>query len=175
MKNIFSVAASAMCLIALPAHAIDGASLVLGSGDDVDMARIGLQWNWQKIWLSTGDWYLGGYWDVSLGHWHAHNPGGGSQSIEDLGVTPVFRMQRNIAAGFAPYVEGAIGFHLLSSIYTGRLGSRFEFGDHVGVGARFGAKQEYDFAYLFMHLSNGGIKEPNHGVNLNQIRFAYQF
>lgn len=169
MKNICCVAASALCLTVLPAHAVDGASLVLGSGDDVDMARIGLQWNWQKTWFSTSDWRLGGYWDVSLGHWHAR------QSIEDLGATPVFRLQRNTATGFVPYVEGAIGFHLLSRTYAGKLGSHFEFGDHVGVGARFGAKQEYDLAYLFMHLSNGGIKEPNHGVNLNQIRFAYCF
>lgn len=170
MKNICSLAASAILLTALPAHAIDGASLVLGRGDDVDMARIGLQWDWQKTWLSTSDWRLGGYWDVSLGHWR-----GDSKSIVDLGVTPVFRLQRNTATGFVPYVEGAIGFHLLSRTYARKLGGHFEFGDHVGVGAQFGAKQEYDLAYLFMHLSNGGIKEPNHGVNLNQIRFAYHF
>lgn len=175
MKNICSLAAGAIWLTALPAHAIDGISLVLGSGDDVEMTRIGLQWNWRKTWLSISDWRLGGYWDVSLGHWRAHNPGGDSQSINDLGVTPVFRLQRNSATGFAPYVEGAIGFHWLSHTYAGRLGSHFEFGDHIGVGASFGAKQKYDFAYLFMHLSNGGIKEPNHGVNVNQIRFACQF
>lgn len=175
MKNICSVAASALCLTVLPAHAVDGASFILGSGTDVDMARIGLQWNWQKTWFSTNDWRLGGYWDVSLGHWHAQGSDGARQNIDDLGVTPVFRLQRNNTTGFVPYIEGAIGFHLLSHTYAGRLGSCFQFGDHVGVGARFGAKQEFDFAYLFMHISNGGIKEPNHGVDLNQIRFAYRF
>jgi hypothetical protein len=175
MKNFCFLAAGAIWLTALPAHAIDGASVTLGTEDDVDMARIGFQWNWQKTWFSTSNWRLGGYWDVSLGYWDAHNPGGGSQNITDLGITPVFRLQRNNTSGFVPYLEGAIGFHLLSRAYTGRLGSRFEFGDHFGAGVRFGTNQEYDFAYQFMHLSNGGIKQPNHGVNLNQIRFAYQF
>ncbi|MDP1996021.1 MAG: acyloxyacyl hydrolase, partial [Gallionella sp.] len=46
---------------------------------------------------------------------------------------------------------------------------------HVGVGARFGDRRQFDLGYRFQHLSNGGIKKPNQGINFNQIRFAYHF
>jgi lipid A 3-O-deacylase len=174
-KKICAMVVSSLGLAAMPVYALDGGYLLLGRGDQTDIARVGLLWNWQKTWRVTDDWHLGGNWDVSLGYWQKRGAANDNQRIVDIGVTPVFRLQRNAVAGFAPYLEGAIGFHLLSHTYPGKLGSRFEFGDHVGMGANFGPKQEYDFAYLFQHLSNGGIKQPNHGINFNQIRFGYHF
>ncbi|MDD5330774.1 MAG: acyloxyacyl hydrolase [Sulfuricella sp.] len=174
-KKIRSMLIIAMGLAAMPAHALDGAYLLLGRGDETDMVRAGLVWNWQKTWRVSDDWRLTGDWDVSLGYWRMRDGANNGQDIGDIGVTPVFRLQRNAANGIARYVEGAIGIHLLSHTYDGRLGSCFEFGDQVGVGARFGAKQEYDVAYVLQHVSNGGIKQPNHGINFNQIRFAYHF
>lgn len=178
-NNIFIIAASYVaCLAALPAYALDGASLSLGSGDGTDMVRAGLQWNWQRRWFDSGSWYLGGYWDFSVGYWHDHGSAGDNQNIVDLGATPVFRFQRNVTSGVAPYVEGAIGVHLLSHTYVDagrRFSTGFQFGDHLGVGMVFGPRQQYDLAYLFQHLSNGGIRNPNNGINFNQIRFAYHF
>lgn len=178
-KNICSLLAGCVVsLAAIPAYALDGASLVVGNGDGTDMARVGLQWNWQKTWFDTGAWRLGGFWDLSLGSWDGHSSAGETRNIVDVGVTPVFQLQRKAVAGFAPYVEGAIGFHLLSHTAIDarrKFGTSFQFGDHVGVGVRFGAKQEYDLAYLYQHLSNGGIKHPNNGINFNQVRFAYHF
>lgn len=178
-KNICSISAGCVaCLTALSGHALDGASLQLGNGDGTDMARAGLQWDWQKTWFDASPWRLAGYWDLSLGAWRARDRAGDTPDIVDLGVTPVFRLQRNVSTGLAPYFEFAIGFHVLSHTYVDarrKLGSGFQFGDHLGLGVRFGPKQEYDLAYLYQHLSNGGIKQPNDGINFNQIRFAYYF
>ena len=121
---------------------------------------------------------MSGYWDANLGYWHGHSSACENNDILDIGFTPVFRLQQNRMSGLAPYAEAGIGFHFLSdtSINADRkFGSSFQFGDHIGVGLRFGKKHQYDLSYRFQHLSNGGIKQPNQGINFNQIRFSYHF
>lgn len=157
--------------LAAPAHAVDGASLELGRGDESsELVRGGLQWKWQRKWFNGDSWHLTGYWDASIGVWTT------DKSLIDLGLTPVFRMQRSDSAGF--YAEAAIGFHLLSDLSITRtrvFGSNFQFGDHVGAGWRFGSRGRYDASVRLQHLSNGGIKRPNPGINFVQLRLAYHF
>ena len=166
-----------------PAYALDGMSLEIGNGDHVDMARVGVQWEWKKRWFQGSNWHLGGYWDIAAGYWHHRNAGPDEhEDLFDIGVTPVFRVQRNNLTG--PYLEAGIGMHLLShsSIGDRRMSTAFKFGDHLGVGFRFGAKGgwfgakgSYDLGYRFQHLSNGSIKRPNPGINFHQIRLQYNF
>ena len=172
------------CLVlAVPqARAIDGMSLELGSSDSsntsVDMARVGVQWNWSKRWALGSNWHIGGFWDLGLGYWDNDSRNRTTSSIVDFGFTPVFRLQQTNPGAVAPYLEGAIGFHYLSNSSLGskrRLGSRFQFGDHIGLGLRFGPRHAYDIGYRYQHLSNAGIKEPNQGINFHQIRLQYHF
>ncbi|HQT27237.1 MAG TPA: acyloxyacyl hydrolase [Burkholderiales bacterium] len=160
------------------AFAIDGVSVEAGNGMGTDMMRVGAQWDWHKKWFDNGTWHLGGYWDASVGEWRGHAQIGGNQKITDFGLTPVFRYERDRIGGFAPYVEAAVGFHLISRTYINadrKFSTAYQFGDHVGAGVRFGKNGRYDLEYRFQHLSNGGIKEPNQGINFNQIRFEYHF
>jgi hypothetical protein len=84
-------------------------------------------------------------------------------------------MQPNGLVG--PFIEAAVGFHLLShtSIGDRRMSTAFQFGNHIGVGYRFGAKAHYELGYRFQHLSNASIKRPNPGINFHQIRLQYHF
>ena len=164
------------------AAAVDGFSLEYGqsnsSNADVHMGRIGLQWDWKKRWFEGPNWHLGGYWDASLGYWDNRSNPRTNSSITDIGLTPVFRLQQNSLTGTSLYAEAAIGFHLLSktSVSPQRaFGSAFQFGDHIGFGVRFGGKGEYDLGYRYQHLSNGGLRDPNQGINFNQLRFQYHF
>ena len=160
------------------ALAVDGASVEYGNGDAADMALVGMSWNWDKQWFTGGDWLVTGYWEASLGSWRGRSAAGNNQTITDASITPVFRLQQKNPGEFAPYAEAAIGFHLITPtfIYANRnFGSAFQFGDHIGVGARFGDRRQFDLGYRFQHLSNGGIKKPNQGISFNQIRFAYHF
>lgn len=161
--------------VGTPAQAFDGASIEVGNGDGADMARIGVQWDWNKRWFQGQDWHLGGYWDLALGYWHRSSPPGFNDEITEIGLTPVFRLQRNDLKGV--YLEGAIGFHLLSKTSLGdrRFSTRFQFGDHLGVGYRFGAKRAFDLGYRYQHLSNGSIKRPNNGINFHQVRLQYRY
>ncbi len=158
--------------------AVDGVSFELGNGDYTDTARVGAIWNWDKQWFTEGDWLVTGFWEASAGRWKGRSSVGDNQTITDLGITPVFRFQQKNPSGIAPYIEGAIGFHMISPtfIYANRrFGSAFQFGDHVGFGMRFGEHQQYDLGYRYQHLSNGSIKKPNQGININQVHFAYHF
>jgi lipid A 3-O-deacylase len=176
LKSILCSLIVAAAFVGAPAKAVDGMSLELGSGDGTNMGRIGVQWDWNRKWLQTGGWHVGGYWDLSLGYWDAGTvPAGRNGSIVDIGLTPVFRIQQNDLRGL--YGEIAVGFHLLSHTTIGSktLSTAYQFGDHFGVGYRFGDKGQYDLGYRYQHLSNGGIKKPNNGINFNQIRFQYRF
>jgi lipid A 3-O-deacylase len=177
-----SLAAAGAVAASLNAFAVDGMSLEYGKSDstnaDVRLYRVGLQWDWNKKWFDTGSWHLGGYWDASLGYWDNDSPGKTNSSLADIGFTPVFRFQSNNRTGLSPYVEAAVGIHFLSktSVSTQRsFGSSFQFGDHLGLGLRFGDKGQYDVGYRYQHLSNAGLKDPNQGINYNQVRFQYYF
>jgi lipid A 3-O-deacylase len=163
-------------LSSAPAHAIDGVALEIGSGEHVDKLEAALQWDWNRQWFRGSDWHLGGYWDLSLAQWHRGSVAPGqNRDITELGFTPVFRIQPNSLQG--PYAEAGIGAHLLSHVSIGdkNLSTSFQFGDHLGLGYRFGAKGALDLSYRFQHYSNAGIKRPNPGINFNQVRLQYHF
>jgi hypothetical protein len=176
MKKI-GLLASAL-LFSANALAIDGVAVEYGNGDSTDMARASVLWSWDRQWFAEGDWVVTGFWEAALGSWRGKSVAGNNQTVTDIGITPVFRLQQKQPGAFAPYVEGAIGFHLITPtfIYANRhFGSSFQFGDHLGLGVRFGNHQQFDVGYRYQHLSNGGIKQPNQGINFNQIRFTYHF
>ncbi|MGH8670265.1 MAG: acyloxyacyl hydrolase [Burkholderiales bacterium] len=163
--------AAAALPFAIPAHALDGFSIEAGRGDErSELVRGGLQWKWKRRFFTEGRWYVAGYWDASVGVWTT------DKSVIDFGLTPVFRLQHSDTAG--PYYEAAIGFHLLSDLSVSRtriFGSNFQFGDHLAAGWRFGGLGRYDVSLRLQHLSNGGLKKPNPGINFLVLRFAYHF
>jgi lipid A 3-O-deacylase len=175
MKNrklILCAIFPAALLLAAPAIALDGLSVEAGRGDGASMWRAGAQWKWHKQWFTGGRWHLGGYWDVQLGRWKGDN------GLWDIGITPVFRWQQSTPGAFSPYLEAAIGFHLLSRTRISdsrRFGSAFQFGDHLGAGVRFGGRGRYDLAVRIQHLSNAGLRKPNHGINFWQLRLQRHF
>lgn len=103
---------------------------------------------------------------------------GNQKYFTDIGFTPVFRFEQKFPSGMAPYFEGAIGAHLITSEFNNadrRFSTAFQFGDHIGIGVRFGDHHQFDLAYRLQHLSNGSIKQPNPGINFNQINLIYWF
>jgi len=158
--------------------AVDGLSVEMGNGDHADVTRVGAAWNWDQQWFTGGDWLVAGFWEVAAGTLRGRSATGNNQTITDLAVTPVFRLQQKTPSGMSPYLEGAIGFHLISPTFVyanHQFGSAFQFGDHIGAGVRFGDHQQFDLAYHYQHISNGGIKKPNQGINLNLVHFVYHF
>jgi lipid A 3-O-deacylase len=174
-KSLIIGAAMVLAFAAVPAAAVDGYAIEVGTGDSTEMARVALQWDMKQRWFQTGDWHLGSYWNVGLGYWQRDGAPGQNKDLAEIAVTPVLRFQQNRLRGL--YLEGGLGAHLLTRTQIGdkRLGTLFQFGSSVGVGLRFGDKGQYELGYQYQHLSNAGIKQPNDGINFNQIRFRYHY
>jgi lipid A 3-O-deacylase len=172
--------AAAALMLAAPAQAVDSASLELGFGDeDTETLRAGLQWNWQRRWFAERSWALGAYWDLQIGRWSGPlRPGQQPQTVWDIGITPVFRLERAERTRVVPYLEAGIGFHVLSDLrinFKRVFSTRFQYGDHLAAGVRFGEDHRYDMSLRLQHLSNGGLARPNPGINFVQLRLAYHF
>ena len=161
MKRFLAAGLIAFCPVAF---AVQSVSFETGRGSrEVDMWRIGAQWAAHPQWLERSRWRL--YWDLAAGGWR-----GDAGTVHDVGLTPVFRYAQ---AARGPYFEGAVGFHLLSDSHITRhlnFSTRFQFGDHVGIGYRF---ETYDLSLRLQHLSNGGIANPNPGINFLVLRVQY--
>lgn len=171
---------AAAIVLAAPARAAEGVSVEIGVGNEnTELARVGLQWKWQRRWFAEHAWTLGAYWDLQLGRWSGPlRPGERHQSVWDLGITPVFRLERAERTRVWPYFEAAVGFHLLSDVHINgsrRFSTRFQFGDHVAAGVRFGEGHRYDMSLRLQHLSNGGLARPNPGINFLELRLARWF
>jgi hypothetical protein len=175
MKKILWTVAAWFSLAGTPAMAVDGMALEVGNGDGADMGRIAIQWDWNKRFFQGADWHVGTYWDLGLGQWRNNGFPNRNKDITEIGLTPVFRLQRNGLEG--PYAELGLGAHLQSATTIGdkTMSTAFQFGSHLGVGYRFGVKRAFDLSYRYQHLSNAGIKKPNDGINFNQIRLQYHF
>jgi lipid A 3-O-deacylase len=168
---------------AAPVLAVDGASFETGRGNEgTEMWRAGIQWNWERRWFTERSWNLRAYWDLQLGRWRGPLKSGqldaGDQEVWDLGLTPVFRLERAGRTAFWPYFEAAVGFHLLSDLninFQRRFSTSFQYGDHIGAGIRFGPDYHIDMSLRLQHLSNGGLARPNPGINFLQARLMYHF
>ena len=154
-------------LLCLPgsALALDSIALEGGRGTGrTNLLRLGLQWQGHDKWLEHSSWHIAHYMELAFGGWN-----NGHDTVYDLGVTPVFRFQR--ASG--GYLEAAIGFHAVSRLEfedNRETSTKFQFGDHIGAGLVHG---RYDFGLRLQHLSNGGIRNPNPGINFILFRVQY--
>lgn len=162
------------------AMAMNGLSIIAGAGEE-STARYGisLKRDWEKKWFAEKDWYLSGYWEGGVGNWKGDEGSTGNDSITTVSLTPVFRLQpqRPGENGILPYIDFAVGIYILSDTTIGdrNLSTSFQFGSQIGVGFRFGKKQEFEIGYLFEHLSNASIKKPNPGINFLLLRLGYRF
>jgi hypothetical protein len=182
MKTLKALALIALLTVWPLAQALAtpvGVAVEAGEGDHTDMARVSLSKDWGVNW--TTDYFpsarFGGFWDLSAGRWNPHANSGANQEVNDISITPVWRVYpRNVSSGFTPFAEAAVGFHYLShhDIYNGRqMSTYFQFGDHVGAGVAWGEQQQWEALMRIQHLSNAGIHNPNPGINFIQLRLAY--
>jgi hypothetical protein len=158
-------ALAAAWLVAFPAHATDALALEVGYGEDrTSLLRFAIVDRWDREPRALGrKWQLTGYWDFSAALWD-----NAVESTADIGITPVFRVERG-----ALYLEAAIGLHLVQThISASRVFSTaVQFGDHVGIGWRSG---RWEYAARLQHLSNAGLDHPNPGINFVLFRVQYE-
>jgi len=149
----------------------------LGVAENANAAVLGVLWDWS--WRRDVGWgRVTGYWEVSFGRW-ASDAGGSSAHawVTQVGITPVLRLYTG-GGDTGWYGELGIGANLLLPIYRSedkRFSTKFNFGDHLAAGWRFGDRGEHDVALRIQHFSNAGIKDPNPGEDFLQLRYSRRF
>ncbi|MFM0277761.1 acyloxyacyl hydrolase [Paraburkholderia sediminicola] len=155
-----------------------GLQFAAGVADhDVKKADIGFAWDPGLAW-----WHIGGYHFAVIGeahaaYWNIREDHASRPDIWEFGLTPVLRIIKD-AGWIRPYFEAGVGIRLLSHVRETEdrtLSSSFQFADMVGVGAQFGERQNYQAGFRFQHISDGGIKRPNPGINFSELYVQYNF
>ena len=79
-----------------------------------------------------------------------------------------------IGNGKPTYLEFSLGPTLLSgSTIDGReLGGNFHFRSALALGRTFGARRNMHLALRVSHISNGGLREPNPGLDFIGLSFT---
>jgi hypothetical protein len=113
---------------------------------------------------------------VAESHWFAGNwqlAGeifGGGQYRPDgaylFGLTPILRYNFATGSRWVPFVEGGIG-PTVTDIGLPDLSTTFQFNDQIGGGTRYFWSDSCAISLhvRYLHISNGGMKDPNFGVN----------
>jgi hypothetical protein len=147
-----------------------------GAAEDATRtATVGAVWPWawrRELWGGEA----GGVTELFLSHWSARAEDG-RRSFTQLGVLPLLRYR--FSSGQSPwFVEAGIGFSVMNPVYRTshkEFSTHFNFVDVAGVGYSFGERRRHELGLRFSHVSNGGIKHPNPGENLVQLRYALMY
>ncbi|MFM0048860.1 acyloxyacyl hydrolase [Caballeronia grimmiae] len=180
-RSVFCHGALALSLglVSAAAHADRFGLQITGGVSDRDIrkADLGVVWDPGLTWWEIGGFHFTLLGEGHVGYWHSTLDYAVNPNIWEFGVTPVLRFVKS-SGYIRPFIEAGVGVRLLSHTritpyFT--VSSAFQFADMVGVGAIFGAKQNYQAGFRFQHVSNAGIKEPNPGINFSQIYLQYNF
>lgn len=138
--------------------------------DELDIYRLGLQWDFKKnLWQGQRN-SIGGYFEASVNRWDS-----ATDNVTAIALSPVFVLQfGQNSSGYRPYIEAGVGLALLSEEGAGgrQLGSSWQFEDRIGFGL---ASERFDFHYRYMHYSNGDIEEPNQGIDAHVIGISISY
>jgi lipid A 3-O-deacylase len=148
-----------------------------GVSDDSRSVVVGAAWTW----VQPSKWGAGnasGYLETSVGEWACHREEGARYrhcSVQ-FGLTPVLRYEPSWWEHW--YMELGVGADVVAPAWhtdKRRFSTDFNFGDHIGLGRKFGADGADEIELRAEHYSNGGIKHPNPGENWFQLRYMHWF
>ncbi len=142
------------------------------SKDLINICRLGFQKQFGRKWVKSKTGHFSGYHEVSLNFWEHEN-----ESITGVAYSPVFTYGFAGLNNVFSYLEAGIGISYLSEkTINGRdLSSHFQFEDRIGIGAKIGKQRAHDLNLRYMHYSNGGIKQPNEGIEIFIFSYTYSF
>ena len=195
-RLIRRILVSALFCFSMTANAqwVDG--VVISGGQDfhsnahLNSYRVALVKDWNSRWFNEGNWYIGGYFDLSINHWKSRLSDGpkisvkGQDSISAMAFSPVFRVTRNSPwfGSVTPFAEAGIGLSMLSGSRLKAknsdpvdLGIRLQFEDRIGLGFSFGNQQQFSLILRAFHYSNANFHKENDGFNLQEIAFGWKF
>lgn len=132
-----------------------------------------LPWGaWQK---PLGSGVVSGFWDGYISRWSYNGTERGHLWL--LGLTPTLRWTPDEGRS-SWFFQAGIGVTLMDHLYRradDAFSTAFNFASHLGVGLRFGEARRQEVMLRVQHVSNAGIKHPNPGINVVQLRYGYHW
>lgn len=161
-----------------PATHTSTAYIQAGSGDDSSYALVvGATMPWKNWSWNLGNGTVRGHWDGWVGGWSGEDLRKDRFTAAVIGIGPSLRWRGD--QGNSPwFVEAGTGLTFASKHFYSsnqRMGTRWNFASHIGVGMNFGAAQQHELSLRLQHASNAGAKQPNPGINFVLLRYAHAF
>jgi lipid A 3-O-deacylase len=154
-----------------------GVYVQLGAGEhDVRALTAGLVWPWRNWTRDSGGLRFTGYWDVHVLQVQSHAQDDGKLKTVALGLTPLLRATPAATEQDHWFVEGGVGLSLSNGRYASgdrRFSTSYNFVTSVGAGWVLG--RSHEVGLRIAHASNAGIRQPNPGENLLQLRYLYRW
>ncbi|MDB5900570.1 MAG: hypothetical protein JWP41_4172, partial [Ramlibacter sp.] len=139
-------------------------------------AGVGLVWDWDLERLRRKA-EITAHTELLLNHLRADDFGGGSQGFTQVVVLPSLRMR--LDRGQSPwFVEVGIGASWMDKLLVTphkTFSTQWNFYDVVGVGYSLDDQRRHELGLRWVHISNAGIKKPNPGQDLLQLRYVARF
>jgi hypothetical protein len=157
-------------------HAQWAMTVEAGEGQDVSVYGLAIKSPDLRTWDTGANSELALSALGRLNYWSAQNDAAHYSDLWDANVSALLRWQRKPdTAGVLPFVEAGFGLHFLTQtqIDSRYLGTVFQFGESLGVGARFGSRYQYEAALRIQHVSNGSISRDNEGLTYTSASVAY--
>ena len=102
----------------------------------------------------------------------------GPEAAYLVGASAGLRYHFRTGTKFVPFIGGSFGI-AVTDIGDPDASGKFQFHEQVGTGLHYLISNQYAVSceYAYWHISNGGIREPNAGVNNHtvSIGFAWLF
>ena len=138
------------------------------SRDNIKIYRLGVQYDISD-WLYNKGFPAQGYFESSLNYWKS-----AKHDIYGIAFSPVFKFSLCEQCENAPYFEIGVGVSLISKkiIETRDMSSHFQFEDRIGLGFSSG---NINYHVRYMHYSNAGLAQPNHGIDIFIAGMAFKF
>jgi len=158
------------------AMAVEGAYVLVGTGQDVNVYGVALSWAPWATWPVGTDWSMSLRGTAGVAYWDSRE-GESNKSLVAVSAYPILRLDMTPIAGIVPYLEGSVGLNLLTRTQIGehQLSTAFQFGEFAGIGVAFGDKRQFDLGVRYQHVSNADIKKPNDGLTYASVVFQYRF
>ncbi len=148
-----------------------------GAGEnDVRALTAGLVWPWRNWARNSGGLQFSGSWDVHVLQVRSRARDGGKLNTLALGLTPMLRATPAAAGQEHGFIEGGVGLAVSDGRYASGdrfFSTRFNFVTSVGAGWVWG--RSHEVSLRIAHASNAGIRQPNPGENLLQLRYFHRW
>lgn len=102
------------------------------------------------------------------------NPAFAPEGDIEVGVGFGLQYNYHLTDRFSPFIMGTVGPHYIT-LQDRHQENGFVFASTIGVGiaTNLDKRSLLSLGYRYRHLSNGGMNEPNHGINTHFFTLGY--